>query len=120
LICFLNALTTSQEVDDDLQSWSEKCFPSHPLVLIIAMDVSQEPLPSPRQPTAALNCREAPDRKYRVLEMWNICYESTAGQPGRPREIKPAEFVKQLVLLVRTVHSCLRMLPCHQTVAKVC
>ena len=61
----------TQEVDEDLQLWSESYFPSHPLILFISMDVSPEPQPSPRQPAAAAqSVREAPDRRYRVLEVW--------------------------------------------------
>mmetsp|Transcript_76837 Transcript_76837/g.207292 ORF Transcript_76837/g.207292 Transcript_76837/m.207292 type:complete len:242 (-) Transcript_76837:76-801(-) len=104
-----------KEIEDDLQAWTERGFPAHPLVLFICADPASDMAPSPRvQP----GHRQGPDKRYRVLEIWTIRYEPIPGQSARSREIKASVFVKQLVLLVRSVHSCLRMLPCHQAVAK--
>ena len=54
--------------------------------------------------------------RYKVLERWVMRYE---GLQGRGEEIPAYNVAKQLFLLVRSVHSCLRMLPCHKTVSKV-
>ena len=113
------------QVDEDLEAWTEGAR-ALPLVLTIAMDTRESPQPPDG---VSIPCRmesydtfggtppiKAPGDgpRYQVLERWVLRHDPDAGQP-----VNATSAVKQLLLLVRSVHSCLRLLPCHGTVMQV-
>lgn len=120
---FLLETRVVAEVDEELHTWVES-FPRCPLVLTIAIDTNAET--SVPSIGSAVSCRmhsppasgaAAGGPRYMVLERWILQYEP--GKGTRFGEAARSSDAKQLFLLVRTVHSCLRMLPCHKTVAQV-
>jgi hypothetical protein len=122
---FLLETRSPEEVDEELQAWMQDFLGGkrHPLVMSIAIDSSAEVMTSPRG-NVPVSCRMVQNPsatpnggRYRVLERWILRYDQGPNQ--RAGEIAAYNVAKQLFLLVRSVHSCLRMLPCHKTVSKV-
>eukprot|EP00283_Hemiselmis_rufescens_P008929 CAMPEP_0173430668 /NCGR_PEP_ID=MMETSP1357-20121228/9027_1 /TAXON_ID=77926 /ORGANISM="Hemiselmis rufescens, Strain PCC563" /LENGTH=390 /DNA_ID=CAMNT_0014395045 /DNA_START=158 /DNA_END=1327 /DNA_ORIENTATION=- len=116
---FLLETKSPEEMEEELQGWVQDFLSGSrsPLVMTIAADAEGVPA-SPRASPRGSSCRMITGglaQRYRVLERWSFSY-----QQGAPGEDIPAYSVaKQLFLLVRSVHSCLRMLPCHKMVAKM-
>jgi hypothetical protein len=120
---FLLETRSPEEVDEELQAWVQEFLAGkrQPLVMSIAIDSAGDLMTSPRG-NAPVSCRMNPGgsatgARYRVLERWILRYDQ--GPHQRAGEIAAYNVAKQLFLLVRSVHSCLRMLPCHKTVSKV-
>lgn len=115
---FLLATKSPEELEDELQIWVRDFLAGskQSLVVTIAADAAPEhAAPSPRGTPLKMQVG-GQSQRYRVLERWILRYE---GLPVRGGEIPAYNVAKQLFLLVRSVHSCLRMLPCHKTVSKV-
>jgi len=108
------------EIDAEIQSHirSGECVPPNLLVFTVAIDMNSDgPVPPPG---VAVNCKMVPPNsrddygsspRYKVLERWILRFER-----GTRSDIKPSFAVKHLLLLVKSVYSCLRLLPCHKTV----
>mmetsp|Transcript_42899 Transcript_42899/g.99690 ORF Transcript_42899/g.99690 Transcript_42899/m.99690 type:complete len:435 (+) Transcript_42899:167-1471(+) len=118
---FLLESKSPEEMEEELQSWAQSFQGGSrsPLVLTIAADAAEgvpaSPLASPRG--RGSSCRMVTGglaQRYQVLERWSLSYQ---GAPGE--DIPAYSVAKQLFLLVRSVHSCLRMLPCHKMLAKI-
>lgn len=120
---FLLETRSPEEIEEELQAWENSFLGGgrQPLVMSIAIDTVGEPMPSPRG-RAPVSCRmqvggASGTPRYRVLERWVLRYDR--GMTPNAGDIPAYSVAKQLFLLVRSVHSCLRMLPCHKTVSKV-
>jgi hypothetical protein len=127
------------EVDEDLPDLvrARDGTPAHLLVFTVSIDTHGECLP----PGASVSCRMHPgvaapkagpgqqpspraeggwegdsNLRYRVLERWILQRQvhETDSSSGPNQAV-----VKQLLLLVRAVHSCLRLLPCHKTAVQM-
>jgi len=117
---FLLATRSPEELEEELSAWVRDFLAGsrQSLVITIAADsATPEPehAPSPRGGSLRMQSGGQVPR-YKVLERWVMRYE---GLQGRGEEIPAYNVAKQLFLLVRSVHSCLRMLPCHKTVSKL-
>jgi hypothetical protein len=132
---FLSHTRVVSEVDEDLPDLvrARDGTPAHLLVFTVSIDTHADFSP----PGASVSCRMHPGvahpkgaglgqpspraeggregeqgLRYRVLERWILQRQVHSSAPNRA-------VVKQLLLLVRAVHSCLRLLPCHKTAVQL-
>lgn len=108
------------EIDAEIHSHirSGDMVPPNLLVFTVAVDMNADgPVPPPG---VSVNNKMLPPNtrddygscpRYKVLERWILRFER-----GAKSDIKPSFAVKHLLLLVKSVYSCLRLLPCHKTV----
>jgi len=135
---FLIHTRVVSEVDEDLPDLvrTRDGAPTNLLVFTISIDTHAELAP----PGGCVSCRMQPGiapssglgqqpsprgergwdadaNRYRVLERWILqrqVHENDTGSVSTSSAV-----VKQLLLLVRAVHSCLRLLPCHKTAVQL-
>ena len=125
------------EVDEDLPELvrTRDGMPTNLLVLTISMDTNAESTP----PGTYVSCRMQPGivpntrlgqqpspreggvesdaNRYRVLERWIL--QRQVHESDKCNVVNDGAVVKQLLLLVRAVHSCLRLLPSHKTAVQL-
>lgn len=135
---FLIHTRVVSEVDEDLPDLvrARDGTPTNLLVLTISLDTHAE-LAHPgagvscrmqlgvvpasglgrEQPSPRGDGREGETNRYQVLERWIL--QRQVHEADTCNVANSSVVVKQLLLLVRAVHSCLRLLPCHQTAVRL-
>ncbi len=131
---FLIHTRVVSEVDEDLPDLvrTREGVPTNLLVMTISIDTSPEPhgavssscrmlrgvIPASglgQHPSPRTEERDA--NRYRVLERWIL--QRQVHETDSCNVANSSVVVKQLLLLMRAVYSCLRLLPCHKTATQL-